>query len=163
MARLTEKQRLFCKFYMEKPNGTEAATKAGYAKDSAHVTASKLLRDAKIIQYMDRLKLSVEQIFIQESRAMLDVLLDIAQDTKAPTASRVRSAVEIIDRGGHKPTDKIRIDQTVTGSVTTRKEVHLIQELVNTNEAVADAVLQAMKNRNRIPNIPTAPLETVEE
>lgn len=47
---LDEMRRLFVEAFMGrcKGNGTQAAIAAGYAKGSAHVTASRLLRDAKV-------------------------------------------------------------------------------------------------------------------
>lgn len=48
--RLTGKQRRFINFYLELWNGTEAASKAGYEgdRDTLAVTASRLLRNAKV-------------------------------------------------------------------------------------------------------------------
>ncbi|HEX5437176.1 MAG TPA: terminase small subunit [Gemmatimonadaceae bacterium] len=49
MARpLTAKQELFCRLYVISLNGTQSAKDAGFAAKSAHVTASKLLRDHKV-------------------------------------------------------------------------------------------------------------------
>ena len=48
--RLTSKQRRFINFYLELWNGTEAASRAGYEgdRDTLAVTASRLLRNAKV-------------------------------------------------------------------------------------------------------------------
>lgn len=45
---LTEQERLFCLYYVKYFNGTQAALKAGYAKSSAHVTSSRLLRRERV-------------------------------------------------------------------------------------------------------------------
>lgn len=51
------RERLFCMHYVkEKFNGLKAATKAGYAKNSAKVTASKLLTKPNLQAYIDALK-----------------------------------------------------------------------------------------------------------
>lgn len=42
------RQGLFVREYIKDLNGTQAAIRAGYARDSAHVTASRLLSEAKI-------------------------------------------------------------------------------------------------------------------
>ena len=47
-AKLTGKQALFVKGYLVNMNATEAATRAGYAKKSAYVEGSRLLRIAKV-------------------------------------------------------------------------------------------------------------------
>ena len=48
--KLTSKERAFVRAYLGEAagNGTKAAIRAGYAKNSAHVTASQLLRKPKI-------------------------------------------------------------------------------------------------------------------
>lgn len=47
---LTAKQELFCREYVadKSRNGTQCATRAGYAPDSAHVAASRLLKNDKV-------------------------------------------------------------------------------------------------------------------
>jgi len=52
--KLNPKQKAFCHALIELDwNQTQAAIKAGYAKKSAHVTASRLLKDDKVIKYLD--------------------------------------------------------------------------------------------------------------
>lgn len=64
-ADLTEKQRLFCLYYIKSFNATQAAIKAGYSPDSAHVEGSRLLRNAKIAAEIKRLKGEMqEELFI---------------------------------------------------------------------------------------------------
>ncbi|MBO1583165.1 terminase small subunit [Bacillus sp. XF8] len=63
---LTEKERLFCLYYVKYFNGTQAAIKAGYAKESAHVQSSRLLRRERVASYIKELKGElVENIFIE--------------------------------------------------------------------------------------------------
>lgn len=68
---LTEKQRLFCLYYIKSFNGTMAAIKAGYAPSSAHVRASELVRNSKVSAEIKRLKGKMaDELFIDA----LDVL-----------------------------------------------------------------------------------------
>ena len=55
--KLTKKQDLFCSFYVECRNGTEAAVSAGYGNDRncAAVIASKLLKNSDIIARINEL------------------------------------------------------------------------------------------------------------
>ncbi len=53
---LTDKQRLFCIHYLKSFNATQSAIKAGYSPESAHVEGSRLLRNAKIGEYIRELK-----------------------------------------------------------------------------------------------------------
>jgi len=52
---LTEKQRLFCLYYIKSYNATMSAIKAGYAKSSAHVEGHRFLRNPKIAKEIRRL------------------------------------------------------------------------------------------------------------
>ncbi|WP_144645344.1 terminase small subunit [Priestia megaterium] len=62
---LTEKQRLFCVYYVKSFNATQSAIKAGYAPESAHVEGSRLLRHAKVSNEIKRIKQDMTQgIFI---------------------------------------------------------------------------------------------------
>lgn len=62
---LTEKQRLFCLYYVKSFNATQSAIKAGYAPESAHVEGSRLLRHAKVSKEIKRIKQDMTQgIFI---------------------------------------------------------------------------------------------------
>lgn len=54
--RLTDKQERFCQAYLLEPSGTKAAIVAGYAEASAHVTAARLLKNAKVFARIDQLQ-----------------------------------------------------------------------------------------------------------
>lgn len=63
---LTEKERLFCLYYVKYFNGTQAAIKAGYAKESAHVQSSRLLRRERVASYIKELKGElIENVFVE--------------------------------------------------------------------------------------------------
>ncbi|NFF66822.1 terminase [Clostridium sporogenes] len=64
-AELTDKQRLFCIYYVKSFNQTMAAIKAGYSPERAHVTGSELVRNSKVKAYIKELKGKMtEEIFI---------------------------------------------------------------------------------------------------
>ena len=73
---LTEKQAAFCLEYIVDFNGAQAAIRAGYAKSSARVTASKLLTKTNIQAEIkrnveernERTKISADQIVDQFAR-----------------------------------------------------------------------------------------------
>ncbi|MGG0516622.1 terminase small subunit [Bacillus pseudomycoides] len=63
---LTEKERLFCLYYVKYFNGTQAAIKAGYTKESAHVQSSRLLRRERVSSYIKELKGElIENVFVE--------------------------------------------------------------------------------------------------
>jgi len=65
---LTEKQRLFCLYFIKNRNATMAAIRAGYGKISAHTEGSRLLRNVKVAEEIRRLKGPIDQ------EAFLDVI-----------------------------------------------------------------------------------------
>lgn len=75
---LTEKQRLFCLYYIKSFNGTMAAIKAGYAADSAHVEASRQLRKAKVGAEIKRLKGQMRSELFIDAMDVLNKYVKIA-------------------------------------------------------------------------------------
>jgi phage terminase small subunit len=55
VSKLTPKQQAFCEEYIVDLNATQAAIRAGYSKNGAHVTASKLLSVPKVAQLIANL------------------------------------------------------------------------------------------------------------
>ena len=75
---LTEKQRLFCLYYIKSYNATMSAIKAGYAKNRAHITGSELVRNSKVGAEIRRLKgRALQELFI-DALDVLEVYAKIA-------------------------------------------------------------------------------------
>lgn len=73
--KLSEGQRLFCHYFVKEKNATQAALMAGYAKSSAHVEGSRLLRNDKVRAEIKRLKgNTLEELMIDA----MDVLQEYA-------------------------------------------------------------------------------------
>ena len=53
---ITPRQWRFVEEYLIDLNGTQAATRAGYAPESAHVTSSRLLKNANVAADIERLQ-----------------------------------------------------------------------------------------------------------
>ncbi|PEA74963.1 terminase small subunit [Bacillus wiedmannii] len=75
---LTEKERLFCLYYVKYFNGTQAALKAGYSKDGAHVQASRLLRRERVSSYIKELKGELVGNIFVEAMDVLNEYIKIA-------------------------------------------------------------------------------------
>ena len=73
---LTAKQARFVAEYQVDLNATQAAIRAGYSPTSAHVTASRMLSDAKI-------RAAVEQTQRKVTEAVLDSAEDVLRDAIA--------------------------------------------------------------------------------
>jgi len=58
---LNARQKAFCRYYIENKNQTNAAKLAGYAENSAHVEASRLIKNPKIKAEIERLQDTVNR------------------------------------------------------------------------------------------------------
>lgn len=77
-AELTEKQRLFCLYYVKAFNATMAAMKAGYSKDTAHVIGCENLKKPKIVKEIKRLKGTMTQDIFIDAMDVLSKYVKIA-------------------------------------------------------------------------------------
>ncbi|PAF13691.1 terminase [Shouchella clausii] len=75
---LTDKQRLFCIYYVKSFNQTLAAIKAGYSPDRAHVTGSELVRNRKVADEIRRLKGEMQQGVFVDAMDVLNKYIQIA-------------------------------------------------------------------------------------
>ena len=75
---LTDKQRLFCIYYIKSFNQTMAAIKAGYSRKSAHVEGSRLIRIPKVAAEIRRLKGEMQQGIFIDAMDVLNKYIQIA-------------------------------------------------------------------------------------
>ncbi len=75
---LTDRQRLFCLYYVKSFNATQSAIKAGYAPESAHVEGSRLLRHAKVSKEIKRIKQDITQGIFIDAMDVLQKWVEIA-------------------------------------------------------------------------------------
>ena len=80
---LTPKQQAFVREYLVDLNATQAAIRAGYSKNGASVTASKLLAIAKVRAEIDKAKLSRAQSTELSAEFVLRELKKIAESDPA--------------------------------------------------------------------------------
>lgn len=59
---LTDKQKRFCDEYLIDLNATQAAIRAGYSPKTAEQTASRLLRNVKVQEYIAKDKKSYQGV-----------------------------------------------------------------------------------------------------
>jgi phage terminase small subunit len=75
---LTDKQRLFCIYYVKCFNATQAAIKAGYSADTAHVQGSRLLTNVKVSEEIKRLKSNMANALFIDAMDVLNKYVAIA-------------------------------------------------------------------------------------
>ncbi|PEI98419.1 terminase small subunit [Bacillus toyonensis] len=102
---LTEKERLFCLYYVKYFNGTQAALKSGYSKDGAHVQASRLLRRERVSSYIKELKGElVENVFVEA----MDVLKEYIKIAFADITNYVTFGQREVEL---EPLEKTSVDE----------------------------------------------------
>ncbi|PHC44637.1 terminase [Bacillus toyonensis] len=102
---LTEKERLFCLYYVKYFNGTQAALKSGYSKDGAHVQASRLLRRERVSSYIKELKGElVESVFVEA----MDVLKEYIKIAFADITNYVTFGQREVEL---EPLEKTSVDE----------------------------------------------------
>ncbi|MGM0806507.1 MAG: terminase small subunit [Bacillota bacterium] len=75
---LTDKQRLFCFHYVKSFNATLSAIKAGYAKETAHVQGSRMLRNVKVATFIRELKEDMQTDLFINAKDVLNYYIKIA-------------------------------------------------------------------------------------
>jgi phage terminase small subunit len=75
---LTEKQRMFCVYYVKSFNATQSMIKAGYAPASAHVEGHRLLKNPKIANEIRRIKGDMAGEVYLSAKDVLDKYIKIA-------------------------------------------------------------------------------------
>ena len=75
---LTDKQRLFCHYYMQSLNAFQAAIKAEYSPSYARVDVYRLLENPSIKKYLEKLKEQQRQKFLISQEKILNRHIQVA-------------------------------------------------------------------------------------
>lgn len=146
---LTEKQKLFCLYYIKTYNATMSAIKAGYSKDSAHVQGHDNLRNPKIVQEIKRLKgRALNELFIDA----MDVLEAYAKIAFADISECVEfgHTEQFVYREGEKiigPDGEYLTEQISYVNVKNHDEIDgsLISEVKQNREGISIKLHDKMK------------------
>lgn len=118
---LTDKQKKFAEAYFELSKGTQAAIIAGYAEGSAHVEASRLLKNDKVREYIEELQKERRERIQYRLAAMAEkaaeMVFELAVNAESETV-RLSAIKDILDRSGYKATDKIEQKNEHSGKIT---------------------------------------------
>lgn len=108
----TEQQKRFIDEFirMRENNQTQAAINAGYSTKSAASQSSQLLKNPKVIEYLQEKKSEMEQMlrqeFMYDALEARKVMYEIMNDFEAPENVRLSAAKDFLDRAGFKPVEK---------------------------------------------------------
>lgn len=103
-AALNPRQERFVAEYVVDRNATQAAIRAGYAPVSAHVHASRMLKDAKVAARVAEAQAAVA--------AKLEITQEWVLDRLVENANRAMQAEPVLDHEG-EPTGEYRYDGNV--------------------------------------------------
>lgn len=88
---MNDRQKRFCEFYAENPDGTDAAIKAGYSTRTAASIASENLRKPELLQYIRKLQTEAAEIRVASVTEAKAVWSDILRDPVQKAADRIRA------------------------------------------------------------------------
>lgn len=118
MREATRQQKLFIDEYLRlrKSNATQAAIRAGYSPKSASAQASQLLKNPKVMEYLeDREKTIIQELqeeFIFDAIEARKVMYEIMNKEDAEDRDKINVAKDFLDRAGFKPVDRLDIQGT---------------------------------------------------
>ena len=118
MREATRQQKLFIDEYLRlrKSNATQAAIRAGYSPKSASAQASQLLKNPKVMEYLeDREKTIIQELqeeFIFDAIEARKVMYEIMKKEDAEDRDKINVAKDFLDRAGFKPVDRLDIQGT---------------------------------------------------
>lgn len=121
MADLSPKQMIFVQEYLRSKNITAAAKAAGYSEQTAHVQGSRLLKNVKVQQYLNKteqnLNRDLREMFAADAVKAYEVLKEIMLKPDAMDKDRIAAAKDLLDRAGYKPVDKSVTESTTEGTL----------------------------------------------
>ncbi len=135
---LTAKQRAFCLEYLKDFNGTQAAIRAGYSKQSANEQAAKMLAKVSIQNEIARQNAKVEKTNIMTIQEIQERLTAIA---------RGESDEEVIVVEGTG--DGCSQARNVSKKASTKEQVKALELLGKANAMFVDKVDANVKNENQ--------------
>lgn len=125
-SKLTEKERMFADEYIKTTNATQSAIKAGYAENSASVTGSRLLRKAKVRQYIDAVMNERSKNAIATADEVLQYLSRVMNGEEkdafgldVSVADRTKAA-ELLGKRHMLFTDKVKLDAEIEIDISDR-------------------------------------------
>ncbi|KAA1803570.1 hypothetical protein FXB61_005684 [Bacillus cereus] len=143
---LSEKERLFCLYYVKYFNGTQAALKSGYTKESAHVQASRLLRRERVSSYIKELKGElVENVFVEA----MDVLKEYIKIAFADITNYVTFGQREVEL---EPLEKTSVDEDgneVTEFITETRMMNYI-DLADSDMVDGSIITEVKQGRDGI-------------
>lgn len=110
---LNDRQKKFVLSYIDSGIGYQSAIAAGYSEKGASQQASELLANPKIKSAMQEKYDEIDQYlrhqFKRAAKNAFKVLENISSDPDANNRDKISAAKDLLDRAGHKPTERQEI------------------------------------------------------
>ncbi len=116
---ITEQRKLFIDEYLKLrcKNAKQAAINAGYSPKSAQSQSSQLLKDSKVLEYLESRKNEIakelRQEFLFDALEAREVMYKIMNDEETSDREKITVAKDFLDRAGFKPTEKLEVDAEI--------------------------------------------------
>ena len=111
---MSQQQRQFCDEYLIDLNGTQAAIRAGYSKKTAAATASRLLRNVKVREFIDKRRKEKEDALIAKQDEVLKYLTSVMRrENREAVVVTCKEHKTYYDDKGKKVTNDSEIPVTV--------------------------------------------------
>jgi phage terminase small subunit len=88
---MNDKRRMFCEYYAECLNATEAAKRAGYSAKTAYSQGNRLLKDAEIVNYIKELQEKAASARIADIAEVKEAWTDVLRDKSQRARDRIRA------------------------------------------------------------------------
>ena len=97
---MNDRQKRFCEFYAENPDGTDAAIKAGYSPRTAASIGSENLRKPELLEYIRKLQDQAAAGRVASILTAKAFLSDVLRNQGEKTADRIRAAELLMKSSG---------------------------------------------------------------
>lgn len=113
--KLTPKQELFCKYYIESLNATQSAIRAGYSEKVARQIGCENLAKPNIKAFIDENMKKLDNIMTINE--ILKELTDIARCNKTPTFAKIKALELLGKRYGLWLDNQVNHEKTVVNII----------------------------------------------
>lgn len=110
---MTEKQKLFCSYYIQTLNATESYAKAyGTGLKTAGVNGCRLLEKASIKEFIENAMKNKNKSTIASEDEVLETITSILRDKKVKASDRLKAS-ELLGKRYGSWIDKVQVDEGI--------------------------------------------------
>ncbi len=143
--KLTPKQKLFADYYIENPNATEAAKKAGYSEKTARAIGTENLSKPNILQYIDERMSEKSEKLVAKQDEILSYLTSIMRgEQKEQVLRGIGEGAQRIDDMDVSAKDRLKAAEMLLKRFPINKTEELREELIAVQIKKAEAEIERL-------------------